>query len=970
MFKTVANRVAHNTTIPGLGGNSDLRPLQDLITSEKTVIIALQKLSTDYSKAAESLRTWGQAEGDDLGVSRVLLLGVDGSITAEQDILSASTALLTQFSSALTQYAGHGHAIREHLKTIRSREEALDELRRRRRTVARKAEDADKKLHKMSPEHKNLDTQTELLHRLQDEIRTLDSDIMTEEASLGDFKRSSTRSWLGLKFGGLLECCEKGAIIGQYGKMLVSEIPEDVTQPGMPRNMYYGHSKINAIRERSDARRERSDDFGFTATTALAPEGTGTRLPHDPIGTSRAPALDIPSLSSPVDDFGNMRTEPNSTRFATFPVKLRQDSLPTHPAPFLPPISQGPPSLLTTRDDIGDSLSLSIAEALDGKKEAVGEGGGKAWRSEFSESKVEPPSPKPTSPPPPGDASTNPWATPPGQQSSLPVHRKEVVSQISDDDNALLAYMTSADADGLSDSDEDEPRRPPPKIQEPAGETGAGKKSSEMDSNATAPFRPVSVKVEIEGADEQPQPKKKQSIPRIPPPTFDPEEDKPKEDEKEQKALDAAAARALSQEITLTDFVPPKLSSPIEESGEEEESRGRDLAPASSAGHSQGTGDQSPLLPPSAPFAQRAVSPQPSYTDQPRTAAQAYAQSYQQTSTPSSAQPSPTSAQSYAQSYQQGGGYPQQNQYGAPSQNLPPRLQAFQPAEPGMPPRFQGTRTGSSPIPSRFQAPQDTRFSAEQSRVSLETPYRTPAEEFPPSTTSSPRLGHTPATSSAPSSPPKSTSSRLQPAMGGFGSAGSSPLASPIPAGARTISASAFKRPQPLPQSSIDSFGGSLPDPRRNLPAAPSGAAPSQPQPPQSYGSTPVGGVFPGSAASQAPLPSPYVNEPTSYQSQPQQPPPPHHRISRDLPPPPPGAALARPETEYDYGFDFSAYEGNSPVAAEFPGGAGQRMSGGGGGPRPGSYYGTQQQQQQGGYGGYGAPGYGQAGGYGGSGLR
>lgn len=40
MFKTVANRVAHNTTIPGLGGNKDLRPLQDLITSEKTLIIA------------------------------------------------------------------------------------------------------------------------------------------------------------------------------------------------------------------------------------------------------------------------------------------------------------------------------------------------------------------------------------------------------------------------------------------------------------------------------------------------------------------------------------------------------------------------------------------------------------------------------------------------------------------------------------------------------------------------------------------------------------------------------------------------------------------------------------------------------------------------------------------------------------------------------------------------------------------
>jgi hypothetical protein len=90
----------------------------------------------------------------------------------------------------------------------------------------------------MSPEHKNLDAQTELLYRLQDEIRSLDSEIMSEEL-LGDFKRSSTPAWLGLKFGGLVECCEKGAIVGSYGKLLVAEIPEEITQPGMPRSLLW-----------------------------------------------------------------------------------------------------------------------------------------------------------------------------------------------------------------------------------------------------------------------------------------------------------------------------------------------------------------------------------------------------------------------------------------------------------------------------------------------------------------------------------------------------------------------------------------------------------------------------------------------------------------------------------------------------------------------------------------------------------
>lgn len=91
MFKSAAAKIAHNTTIPALAGtNPDLRPLQDLITAEKSVLVScvtsnkglrsgteppfrrLQRLSTDLAKASEALRIWGQGEGDDLGV-RLLL---------------------------------------------------------------------------------------------------------------------------------------------------------------------------------------------------------------------------------------------------------------------------------------------------------------------------------------------------------------------------------------------------------------------------------------------------------------------------------------------------------------------------------------------------------------------------------------------------------------------------------------------------------------------------------------------------------------------------------------------------------------------------------------------------------------------------------------------------------------------------------------------------------------------------------
>lgn len=98
------------------------------------------------------------------------------------------------------------------MKSVRTGEESLDELKRRRKTVASKADSAERKLHKMNPEHKNLQAQTDLLNQLRDEIRSLDSQIMTDEAKLGDLKRSATKSWMTLKFGGIEELSRKGVV--------------------------------------------------------------------------------------------------------------------------------------------------------------------------------------------------------------------------------------------------------------------------------------------------------------------------------------------------------------------------------------------------------------------------------------------------------------------------------------------------------------------------------------------------------------------------------------------------------------------------------------------------------------------------------------------------------------------------------------------------------------------------------------
>lgn len=129
-----------------------------------------------------------------------------------KDVTNASYSLLSHFSSALNEFAIHEEAVRTHMKAVRTREESLDEMKRRRRAVGAKADSAEKKLNKMSPEHKNLAVQTDILQKLQDEIRQLDSEIMTEESRLGDFKRTETKNWMALKFGGLLELSEKGAV--------------------------------------------------------------------------------------------------------------------------------------------------------------------------------------------------------------------------------------------------------------------------------------------------------------------------------------------------------------------------------------------------------------------------------------------------------------------------------------------------------------------------------------------------------------------------------------------------------------------------------------------------------------------------------------------------------------------------------------------------------------------------------------
>jgi len=60
--------------------------------------------------------------------------------------------MYAHISTALNNFANHQESVRVHLKSIRTKEEQLDELKRKRKSVAAKADAADKKLAKMSSE--------------------------------------------------------------------------------------------------------------------------------------------------------------------------------------------------------------------------------------------------------------------------------------------------------------------------------------------------------------------------------------------------------------------------------------------------------------------------------------------------------------------------------------------------------------------------------------------------------------------------------------------------------------------------------------------------------------------------------------------------------------------------------------------------------------------------------------------------
>jgi hypothetical protein len=228
-LKKAQQHVAHTSKLPALG-NQDLRQLQDIIISEKNFIQSNTKAAADFKKNAEAIKAWSAEEGPDLN-----------------DVVGKVSLLYDHYTASQNRLNSHLTTVRLHFKSIRTREEALSDLKARKRSLGSDIEKVEKKLAKMGPENKDLMRTTASLKEMRTEMEGMHVEVMNEEAAIGDFKRRTIRESLGIKSGALLEMAEKLTIIAEISKLMLDEIPLHPTQPGMPRAEYYGFAKTESL---------------------------------------------------------------------------------------------------------------------------------------------------------------------------------------------------------------------------------------------------------------------------------------------------------------------------------------------------------------------------------------------------------------------------------------------------------------------------------------------------------------------------------------------------------------------------------------------------------------------------------------------------------------------------------------------------------------------------------------------------
>ncbi|KAG1874920.1 hypothetical protein F4604DRAFT_1762948 [Suillus subluteus] len=289
------------------------------------------------------MRTWAISEGDDLS-----------------DILNSSRTLLAHFSGALNRYSSIQKIVRDNMKAVRTREESLDELQKRRRRTAASVESIKKKLTRTNQETKAFGAQMDALNTSCEDMRHLDAKIAHERSMIVVFKRKCTKNWLTLKFGGLAEFCETGMIVGEIGKRMIVELSES------PKHPYVGHKHMNSLLSEAQ---HHIMQVVFSGT----PSGYETHeTPRSPISRSRPNCFkDLPEI----------REEPFAVDY--LPSNSNRFSIGNDMVPAVHVLSGIGPSTTSTPDYDYQAelspLSSDLSSALSSRRRTTGNSGNRSY---------------------------------------------------------------------------------------------------------------------------------------------------------------------------------------------------------------------------------------------------------------------------------------------------------------------------------------------------------------------------------------------------------------------------------------------------------------------------------------------------------------------------------------------------------------------------------------------------------------
>jgi DNA repair exonuclease SbcCD ATPase subunit len=180
-----------------------------------TVERRLNRLSADYARAMQALDTWAEADCDTM---KVCLCHISVSHTCtdhtryEKEPVHAARTTFSHLTHILSTLASTEDTIRTSMKDLRTRGEALEDLRRRRRALTTQVSYTERRLSKMAPDHPNFATQQAALSELKKDIRDLNEQIAEGEVNCSKLKKASAEQWMTNRFGGIYSLAERSQV--------------------------------------------------------------------------------------------------------------------------------------------------------------------------------------------------------------------------------------------------------------------------------------------------------------------------------------------------------------------------------------------------------------------------------------------------------------------------------------------------------------------------------------------------------------------------------------------------------------------------------------------------------------------------------------------------------------------------------------------------------------------------------------